>query len=46
MAIVKGHKWAAAMRNVTQSRLGGETTPLRKLIRKMPGKLSSILSIN
>lgn len=38
MAIVKGSKWAAAMRNVTQEQWGGETTPLRKLIRKMPGE--------
>lgn len=43
MAIVKGSKWAAAMRNVTQERWGVETTPLRKLIKKMPGKPGYIL---
>lgn len=39
MMIVKSPKWKAALRNVTESPWGGKTTPLRKLIRKMPGTL-------
>lgn len=39
MAIVKSPRWHQALRNVTISTMTGqETTPLRKLIRKMPGE--------
>ena len=37
MVIVKSPKWASALRNVTKDQWEGHTTPLRKLIRKMPG---------
>ncbi len=39
MAIIRSSKWQWALRNVTPAHAGkGETTPLRKLIHKMPGE--------
>ena len=36
LAIIKGPRWERALRNTTDAAWGGTTTPLRKLIRKMP----------
>ncbi|CAI8048714.1 Transient receptor potential cation channel subfamily A member 1 homolog [Geodia barretti] len=36
LAIIKGPRWERALRNTTDAAWGGSTTPLRKLIRKMP----------
>ncbi len=42
MLIIKSPKWRQALRNVTPSSfVEGETTPLRKLIRKMPGRFGA-----
>lgn len=38
-AIIKSHKWKYALRNHTIEQDGKETTPFRKLIQRMPGKL-------
>jgi len=45
MAIIKCPQWAKALRNCTEAAWGGTTTPLRKLIRKMPGVLITYVSI-
>lgn len=45
MAIIKCPQWAKALRNCTEAAWGGTTTPLRKLIRKMPGVLITYMSI-
>ena len=43
MAIVKSTQWTKALRNCTEAAWGGVTTPLRKLIRKMPGVQTPLL---
>ncbi len=46
LAIVKSSQWAHALRNTTDSPFGGTTTPLRKLIRRMPGTYNlSVLAV-
>lgn len=39
MAIIKSDQWESALRNTSTSH-DQSTTPLRKLIRRMPGKLA------
>lgn len=38
LAIIQSKEWKSALRNSTISPLGEITTPLRKLIKKMPGE--------
>ena len=40
MEIIKNPNWKLAMRNCYHSKSEGLTTPLRELIKKMPGKNS------
>lgn len=39
MEIVKSNQWEKALRNVTETPDGGYTTPMRRLISKMPGRM-------
>lgn len=43
MTIIKSDKWDAALKNVTSAKKGEQTTPLRKLIRKMPSERMYVL---
>ena len=43
MAIINSSKWEEALRNTTEPR-GVTTTPLRKLIRKMPKVAKEVLN--
>ena len=36
LALINSPRWESALRNTTEAAWGGITTPLRKLIRKMP----------
>ena len=39
LVIIQSKWWKEALRNTSKSPLGIDTTPLRKLIKKMPGGL-------
>lgn len=42
LEIIQSDQWKSALRNTSKSPLGKITTPLRKLIKKMPGEFFSV----
>lgn len=41
LALIKSKQWKKTLRNTTVNQFGNCTTPLRKLIKKMPGEFQT-----